>query len=198
MLIADGFTDEAVQRCVIEAVRVGRLWLHLRDHEASDEAFAWSARALMEEVRAVRPKTAVSVNTHIGVAGALGLGLHVGARGPSVAEARRGQPEALLSYSAHTVDEARAAAQQGACAVLFSPIFPTTSKPNHVGVGLDALAACCRAVPNTPVYALGGITPDRVADCLDAGAYGVAALSGILHAPDPAAATARYLAELQP
>ncbi|MEM1041353.1 MAG: thiamine phosphate synthase [Bacteroidota bacterium] len=193
VLIADGFTSEAVQRQVLEAVQAGRLWLHLRDHAASDEAFAQAAHALAAQVRAVRPGTLVSVNTRTEVARPLGVGLHVGTRGPSVAEARRRHPGALLSYAAHTPSEARAAAEQGADAVLFSPIFPTTSKPGHLGIGLEALAACCAAVPDTPVFALGGITPARAASCLSAGAYGVAVLSGILRAPDPAAATALYL-----
>ncbi len=193
ILVANGFTGEAVQRRAVEAVQVGRLWLHLRDHAASAEAFAQEAEALIERVRAVRPETLVSVNTRAEVARALGVGLHVGTRGPTPAEARREHPDILLSYSAHTDSEAAAAAGHGADAVLFSPIFPTGSKPGHEGVGLGALAACCAAVPEVPVFALGGITPERAAACRAAGAYGVAVLSGILRSPDPAAATARYL-----
>ncbi len=193
MLIADGFTDEAVQRSVIEAVRVGRLWLHLRDHAASDAAFTQSARVLVGRVRAVRPETLVSINTRVAVARSLGAGLHVGVRGPSVSEARQARPGDLVSYAAHTPEEAAAAAERGAGAVLFSPVFPTASKPGHPGVGLDALAACCAALPAIPVFALGGITPERAAACRAAGAWGVAVLSGILHAPDSASATRRYL-----
>ena len=33
------------------------------------------------------------------------------------------------------------------------------------------------AAVDVPVLALGGVTPDRVAACLDAGAHGVAALT---------------------
>jgi thiamine-phosphate pyrophosphorylase len=114
-----------------------------------------------------------------------------------VAEARRQRPDALLSYAAHTSEEAQRAVEQGADAVLFSPIFPTASKPGHAGVGLDALAACCTAMPTALVFALGGITPERVAACCEAGAYGVAILSGILHADDPAAAALRYTEALR-
>ncbi len=193
VLIADGFTSEAVQQRVVEVVEAVPLWLHLRDHAASDEAFGQAAHVLVQQVRAVRPDSLISVNTRTEVARTLGVGLHVGTRGPTVAEARRQHPDAQLSYAAHMPGEATAAAEQGAAAVFFSPIFPTASKPNHPGAGLDALAACCAGLPDTPVFALGGITPERVPLCRAAGAYGVAVLSGILNASDPTAAARSYL-----
>jgi thiamine monophosphate synthase len=44
------------------------------------------------------------------------------------------------------------------------------------------------------VYALGGLTPDRVAACLAAGADGVAVLGAVMRAPDPTAAAAALVA----
>jgi thiamine monophosphate synthase len=44
-----------------------------------------------------------------------------------------------------------------------------------------------------PVIAIGGITPDRVADVLRAGARGVAVISAIVSAESPADATRRFL-----
>jgi thiamine monophosphate synthase len=41
-----------------------------------------------------------------------------------------------------------------------------------------------RAV-RVPVFALGGITPARVRECLDAGAHGVSAISAVWNAPHP-------------
>jgi thiamine-phosphate pyrophosphorylase len=43
------------------------------------------------------------------------------------------------------------------------------------GVGLDALGAAARAT-RVPVFALGGITRENAAACLDAGAAGIAAI----------------------
>lgn len=195
LLIADGFVaDGEVQRRALDAVEAGVPWIQLRDHDATPEAFAREAGRFVEALRAVRPDVVISVNTHAEVAGRFGL--HVGRRGPSVAEARALLPDAVLSAAVHSTEEAVVAAAAGADAVLFSPVFETTSKPGRPAAGLDALAACCAAVPGTPVFALGGVTPGRVADCLAAGAHGVAVLSGILHAPDPVAATRRYLQAL--
>ena len=48
----------------------------------------------------------------------------------------------------------------------------------------------------TPVWALGGLRPEDVAEARAAGAAGVAALGGVLGAADPAAATTAYLEAL--
>ena len=79
----------------------------------------------------------------------------------------------------------------GADYVLFGPVFDAGSKP-VAGVGLEALRAVS-TVSTVPVLAIGGITPRRVPACLAAGAVGVGVVSGILHAPDPAAATRMYI-----
>jgi thiamine-phosphate pyrophosphorylase len=47
------------------------------------------------------------------------------------------------------------------------------------------------------VVAIGGITADRVADVMAAGAHGVAVLSAIVCDDDPAGATARFRAALE-
>lgn len=204
-LIADGFAGgsermsaAAVQLRTLEALRAASLWVHLRDHGVSAEAFAEAAALFVGRLRQVRNDAVLTINTHLDVAESLGARLHVGVRGPSVEEARaRLGPHSLVSASVHSVREAREAVEQGAHAVLFSPIFPTSSKPGHEGAGLAALRVCCEAVPDTSVVALGGITPERVRLCLDAGAQSVAVLSGILHADRPAEAALRYASSLR-
>lgn len=190
-LIADGFTQAARADATVAAVPGGVNWVHLRDHTASDDVFASAARRLVERLRAALPGIRISVNTRIEVAQRLRLDVHVGVRGPSLAEARARMPDAVAGYSAHTIAEAQRAESDGATYVFFSPIFPTSSKPGHVGVGLGALQAVCEVV-DVPVYALGGLTPATIPACLDAGAYGIAALSGILSKADPAKSARAY------
>ena len=64
-------------------------------------------------------------------------------------------------------------------------MFATGSKPGHPGAGLATLGRLSRLVAPIPVYAIGGLTPARVASVVSAGAYGVAVRSAILGAPDP-------------
>lgn len=196
-LIADRFTQPDRADRATKAVQAGIRWVHLRDHSAGPDAFGDAARALTERLRNMAPDVTISVNSHLDMAPELDAGLHVGRRGPSPAVARSllGD-DVLIGYSAHGEVEATKARLQAADYFFFSPVFPTSSKPDHPGAGLSALRSFCQTTGATPVLALGGITPERVAPCRRAGAWGVAVLSGIMEATTPSAATRAYLRAL--
>jgi thiamine-phosphate pyrophosphorylase len=119
-------------------------------------------------------------------------GVHLGAESVGVAEARAFLgPQACIGYSAHDPAEARRAADAGASYVTLSPIFATASKPGAEARGCAWLAAA-RAQLSTPVLALGGVTPARVAEVRAAGAWGVVAVSALGAAPDPEAAAREF------
>jgi len=86
-------------------------------------------------------------------------------------------PEFLIGVSSHSVEEAQAARDGGADFVLFGPVFETESKrvfgPPQ---GLDKLREVTRQLNEFPVFAIGGITLDNIAACLEAGAAGIAAI----------------------
>jgi len=196
-LIADGFTDEERADRAVAAVRAGVRWVHLRDHPASPTDFAGAASALASRLWAVADETVVTVNSHLPVAVEMEVGLHVGRRGPSVAEARAALGrDRLLGYSAHEDVEGTGERTQEADYYFFSPVFPTSSKPDQPPAGIEGLRSFCRAAAGTPVVALGGITPGRVSACIEAGAKGVAVLSGIMDAEAPEAAARAYLRAL--
>jgi len=82
----------------------------------------------------------------------------------------------LLGTSAAGADEARAGEAQGAGYVGAGPVWATPSKPDaDPAIGLDGLAEICRAV-SVPVVAIGGIDVSNAADCIRAGAAGVAVI----------------------
>lgn len=85
-----------------------------------------------------------------------------------------------LGVSVHSAEEARTAYAHGASYLTAGHIFPTDCKPDLPPRGLGFLREVCAAVP-IPVYALGGICPQNVSDCLAAGAAGVAVMSGVMH-----------------
>lgn len=124
---------------------------------------------------------------------ALGLdGVHLGADALPVADARAFLgPDALVGYSAHDPDEARAAAKAGASYVSLSPIYPTDSKPDAPARGAAWLARGVAGL-TVPVLALGGVTPERVAELRAAGASGVVAIAALGAAADPEAAAREF------
>jgi thiamine-phosphate pyrophosphorylase len=99
----------------------------------------------------------------------------------------------LVGASVHGEPEAREAAAQGADFIVFGPVYGTPSKRRYgPPQGLAALEAVAGAV-NRPVLAVGGLTPQRVAEVLAAGAAGVAVIGAIYAAARPADATKAFL-----
>jgi thiamine-phosphate pyrophosphorylase len=85
--------------------------------------------------------------------------------------------EFLIGVSTHSLSEARAAHAAGADFVVFGPVFETESKRAYgEPQGLDKLREVARELGEFPVLAIGGITRENVAECLQAGASGVAAI----------------------
>jgi thiamine-phosphate pyrophosphorylase len=196
-LIADGFTDTDRADRAVAAVRAGVRWVHLRDHQAGPETFEAAAHDLADRVRTEAEDAVLTVNTRLGVAEALGAGLHLGWRGPSVEEARDHLgPEALIGYSAHDEIGLEGDRAPDVDYYFFSPVYATSSKPDQPPAGISALRSFCRTAAPTPTLALGGITPERVPACREVGAEGVAVLSGIMDADVPVAATRAYLRAL--
>lgn len=119
-------------------------------------------------------------------------GVHLPANGLPVAVARRLMEWRKVGVSCHSVADVITAEEEGAHFVTLSPIFSSTSKPGY-GPALDLhnLKTAANLV-KIPIFALGGISPETTASCRSVGAYGVASMSGILRADDPAAAVQAY------
>jgi len=85
--------------------------------------------------------------------------------------------EFVIGVSTHSLDEAHAARASGADFVVFGPVFETESKRAYgEPQGLNKLAEVARELGEFPVVAIGGITLDNVAECLQRGARGIAAI----------------------
>ena len=84
-----------------------------------------------------------------------------------------------IGVSCHSVAEALEAQALGAAYLTAGHIFLTTCKPGLPGRGLDFLREVTQAV-SLPVYAIGGITPERLPEVLAAGAAGGCAMSSLM------------------
>jgi thiamine-phosphate pyrophosphorylase len=138
------------------------------------------------------------INDRIDVAIAVGAdGVHLPADSFAIADARRLLgPSRLIGVSTHEVGEIRAAASGGADFAVYGPVYAPLSKDSYGPPrGVAALRAACRAAAGMPVYALGGITAERVAEL--EGVAGVAAIGAIFGAESAAQATRGLLEALQ-
>ncbi|MBI4492138.1 MAG: thiamine phosphate synthase, partial [Chloroflexi bacterium] len=179
---------EPLAAAVARAVEGGVHLVQVREKDLS----AQELLRLVEEVRlAVAGRALVLVNDRLDVALAADAdGVHLPGNSLPPPAARRLLGPRLLGRSVHSAEEAAEVEHQGVDYLLLGTIFPTNSKPGHPGAGLE-LVRQTRARCSLPLIAIGGLNADNAASAIEAGADGVATISAILGAADPAAAAAR-------
>lgn len=190
VLARPGFVERAAELLAVADVPVA---LHVRGPGTAGGPLLAIATALVGEAEA--SGSWVVVNDRVDVALAAGArGAHLGARSLPLAEARRILGAAgRLGVSVHAREEALAAAGEGTDWIFAGTIFATPSHPHRPGRGPAFVAEVTAAAPGVPVLAIGGVTPERVEEVTEAGAWGVAVIRGVWDAPDPQEAVGRYL-----
>ncbi|WP_294347467.1 thiamine phosphate synthase [Prosthecochloris sp.] len=104
-------------------------------------------------------------------------GTHFPEKSCPIEKIRTVAPGMLLGKSTHSLQSALSAEEEGADYLIFGPIFDTPLKRRYGSpMGLEKLEKVSRNV-SIPVFAIGGITPENTRQCMDHGAYGIAALS---------------------
>ena len=99
----------------------------------------------------------------------------------------------MIGVSTHNLEEALTAEREGADFITFGPIYPTPSKLKYgKPVGVESLKKIAKRVV-IPIFGIGGIKPDNAKEVVNAGAYGVALISGILGENDVRKAAGNYL-----
>jgi thiamine-phosphate pyrophosphorylase len=123
--------------------------------------------------------------------------VHVGQEDLEPEQARAVVGENIwIGASTHNLEQFRQAAAAFADYIAVGPIFPTTSKANpDPVVGLDLLRQV-RPLTDKPIVAIGGITLDRAASVVAAGADSVAVIRDVLRAAKPGEQARRYLETL--
>ena len=111
-------------------------------------------------------------------------GAHVGQDDLTVAEARAaaGRP-VIIGKSTHSIAQARAAAGEGADYLGFGPLFATPTKPGRPAIGVQDIATV-HGLVSVPIFCIGGIKLENLAQVRDAGARRVVIVSGWLQADD--------------
>jgi len=171
----------------------GAFWFQYRNKTSSSRELLHASQALC--VTARQEKATFVVNDRPDIARLVGAsGVHVGQEDLNVSAARAvvGN-DAILGVSTHNLEQFRTAAEWDADYIAVGPIFETRSKAkSDPVVGLDLIRET-RKLTSKPIVAIRGITLERAASVIDAGADCVAVISDILAAKNPAARVKQYL-----
>ncbi|MEX0769993.1 MAG: thiamine phosphate synthase [Balneolaceae bacterium] len=167
-----------LEECVRQACRSGVRAVQLREKDLSGAELYRLAKRL----RAVTGEFGAGlwINDRLDIALAVQAdGIHCPEDGLPPDVEKRHAPGLKIGASVHSPEAARKAEQAGADFLLFGPVFKTRSKPEAEPQGIPELKKIT-GQSRLPVFAIGGITPKQVGECLEAGAWGVAGISSIL------------------
>jgi thiamine-phosphate pyrophosphorylase len=189
--IADAHYGDPVQ--IAESLLAGGVrLLQLRDKDAGAGEFL---DCVARVVKLAPPDACVIVNDRADIARIAGAtGVHVGQTDLPPASAREILgPGGIVGLSTHNVAQALEADTLPVDYIAVGPIFFTATKQNpDPVVGLKGLAEISKAV-HKPIVAIGGITIERAADVLKAGAQSIAVIRDLLDSDDVEARTREWV-----
>ena len=169
---------------ILEALEAGCRWIMVREKKMATAELC----PLLDSIVALSADfgAAVTVNSNYTAASLCKIsGVHLPQREPVATVRRVVGAQMLIGASTHSLAEAQTAIAEGANYVTMSPIFLTDSKPGYgPALGLENLRVMTQAI-RAPVLALGGVTVDNAADCVRAGAAGVAVMGSVMRSPTP-------------
>jgi thiamine-phosphate pyrophosphorylase len=169
---------------VARLIEGGASLIQLRDKDTAPQEFYREAAAALQIARDHNAR--LIINDRVDIALALRAdGVHLGQTDLPVDAARRllGK-DAIIGFSTHNLQQAKAATAMPVDYIAFGPVFQTSSKENPDPVaGLSALREVRAIVGSLPLVAIGGITAASAVEVLRAGADALAIIAELLADP---------------
>jgi thiamine-phosphate pyrophosphorylase len=179
--------------CAQELADAGVRLLQYRDKTASSRELFCSAKKLSAALRTQGVTFIVNDRADIAFV-AEADGVHVGQEDLGVEAARTIAGEKkLVGVSTHNLEQFQRAAASSADYIAVGPVFSTSTKANPDPVIGAEFIRLVRPLTEKPIVAIGGITLERAAEVVEAGADCVAVISDILRAPDPSKRAREYI-----
>jgi thiamine-phosphate pyrophosphorylase len=161
-------------------------FIQLREKDLCAADIAALAREILKAIARTNSHTKLLINSRPDIAIATSArGVHLTAASGELTpdEVRRiyaspSLPVPFITTSCHSLEEARRVREDQVDGILFGPVFEKISAGHKAlaGQGLDQLRDACMAARPIPVYALGGVTLENAASCVEAGASGIAGI----------------------
>ncbi len=163
-------------------------YIQIREKAKSSKEIYLLCESLLKEGI---PGQKIIVNDRLDVATLLSLKqVHLPANGLPIPQVKSFYPKLSIGASVHNQKEAALAENSQADYVIYGHCYPTDSKKGKPPIVLSSISEIKRVMP-IPLYAIGGITEERVGELANFGANGVAIMSAIFSASDPLKAVKR-------
>jgi thiamine-phosphate pyrophosphorylase len=169
---------------IVEATSAGVDYIQLRERGLTVRELDALAREVVEVVHQNSTSTRLLINSRTDVAlAARADGVHLRAEDISASDVKKllgnsNQASTtcrfLVAVSCHGKEDVIRAASDQADFAVFAPVFGKSNSRGIRATGISALGEVCHL--KIPVFALGGITVENAASCLDAGASGIAGI----------------------
>ncbi len=179
-----------------QALTSGTRMIQVREKDLDTPDLLNLLTELLPMIRHYQGLTFINDRTDLVLAlGADGVHLRADSLPVSVVRQQLGKDH-LIGKSTHSIEEVKRAEDEGADFVALGPIYQTPSKQSYgAPLGLSTLREAS-SISHLPIFAIGGVNPERIPELRDAGAYGVAVISSILQAPSIPNITQEYLSLL--
>ena len=189
--------ERPLQSAIRETLLAGTRFIQLREKDLETRQLITLAQDI--RVASQEHQALMLINDRVDIAKAIGAdGVHLRTDSLPIQQTRQVLgPQALIGKSTHSLREALTAEAEGADFLVCGPIFETPSKKTYgPPLGLTVLTDICKQSA-LPIFAIGGMTPERIQDVRDCGAYGVALISAILESTTIPRATQQFLHALE-
>ncbi|MBS1634535.1 MAG: thiamine phosphate synthase [Bacteroidetes bacterium] len=174
---------------IASALDAGCDWIQFRFKQADEKTFQETAAKALELCKPY--KATYIINDHVHIAAKIQAdGVHIGLDDMPVAEARRilGNSK-IIGGTANTLDHVLMRVREQCDYIGLGPFrFTSTKEKLSPILGAEGYQKIMQALQlrkiNTPVYAIGGITPGDVETIMHTGVYGIAVSGIITNAPN--------------
>lgn len=170
--------EKTLYEQVRDVLMGGATCLQLREKDLDEASFYEEAKNIKELCRLF--DVPFIINDNVMLAKEIDAdGVHVGQDDMACVKAREILgPDKIIGVSAHTIEEARIAKEQGADYLGVGAIFPTSSKDDAEVLGIERLKEMTDTV-DLPMVAIGGISYDNCLLLKDTGIDGIAVISAL-------------------
>ena len=171
-----------------EALENGVTCVQLREKNLDEASFIEEAKKISVLCRQYNIPFIVNDNVNVAIASNAD-GIHIGQEDMGLKDVRKIVGEnMIIGISAHTVEEAKFAQENGADYIGIGAVFETSTKNDVDVIPYEKVKSICDAV-DIPKVAIGGINAENILKLKGSGIDGVAVVSAIFGAKDIGKAT---------